>query len=59
MNVADHLVSLTHAARLLAERAGKPYQYIVVDEAQDLSPWQWRMLRAVSWHGHPSPLLPG
>lgn len=34
------------AARLLAERESKPYRHIVVDEAQDLSPWQWRMLRA-------------
>ncbi|MGH4018733.1 MAG: UvrD-helicase domain-containing protein [Pseudonocardiaceae bacterium] len=34
------------AARLLAERGSKPYRHIVVDEAQDLSPWQWRMLRA-------------
>lgn len=24
----------------------KPYRHIIVDEAQDLSPWQWRLLRA-------------
>jgi superfamily I DNA/RNA helicase len=34
------------AARLLADRVTKPYRHIVVDEAQDLSPWQWRMLCA-------------
>lgn len=34
------------AARLLTERDSKPYRHIVVDEAQDLSPWQWRLLRA-------------
>lgn len=34
------------AARLLALADTKPYRHIVVDEAQDLSPWQWRMLRA-------------
>ncbi len=34
------------AARLLELAAAKPYRHIVVDEAQDLSPWQWRMLRA-------------
>ncbi|MGH4013386.1 MAG: UvrD-helicase domain-containing protein [Pseudonocardiaceae bacterium] len=34
------------AARLLALADTKPYRHIIVDEAQDLSPWQWRMLRA-------------
>lgn len=34
------------ATRLLAERQDKPYRHIVVDEAQDLAPWHWRMLRA-------------
>ncbi|MEV0419112.1 UvrD-helicase domain-containing protein [Streptosporangium canum] len=34
------------ATRLLGERADKPYQHIVVDEAQDLHPVQWRLLRA-------------
>ncbi|MBG0824925.1 DEAD/DEAH box helicase [Planomonospora sp. ID91781] len=33
------------AARLLHD-GNKPYQHIVVDEAQDLAPWQWRLLRA-------------
>ena len=34
------------ATRLLNEADVKPYQHIVIDEAQDLSPWQWRLLRA-------------
>ncbi|MBB4930065.1 superfamily I DNA/RNA helicase [Lipingzhangella halophila] len=34
------------AARILSERAEKPYTNVVVDEAQDLHPAQWRTLRA-------------
>lgn len=34
------------ATRILDERRDKPYRHIVVDEAQDFSPWQWRLLRA-------------
>lgn len=34
------------AARLLELAEAKPYRHIVVDEAQDLSPWQWWLLRA-------------
>ncbi|WP_046470405.1 UvrD-helicase domain-containing protein [Allosalinactinospora lopnorensis] len=34
------------AARILDGRAEKPYTNIVVDEAQDLHPAQWRTLRA-------------
>ncbi len=34
------------AARILAERAETPYTNVVVDEAQDLHPAQWRTLRA-------------
>ncbi|GAB3489820.1 UvrD-helicase domain-containing protein [Nocardiopsis coralliicola] len=36
------------AARLLGERTAKPYSNIVVDEAQDLHPAQWRTLRAAA-----------
>ena len=39
------------ATRLLAERADKPYRHIVVDEAQDLHPVQWRLLRAAVAEG--------
>ncbi|TDQ46567.1 3'-5' exonuclease [Actinorugispora endophytica] len=34
------------AARILGERADKPYTNVVVDEGQDLHPAQWRTLRA-------------
>nr|WP_202511663.1 UvrD-helicase domain-containing protein [Streptomyces sp. SID3343] len=34
------------AARVLSERPDKPYRHVVVDEAQDLHPAQWRVLRA-------------
>ncbi|WP_274557131.1 UvrD-helicase domain-containing protein [Streptomyces spiramyceticus] len=36
------------AARLLDERGSKrPYRHVVIDEAQDLHPAQWRLLRAL------------
>ncbi|MFD5252020.1 UvrD-helicase domain-containing protein [Streptomyces bobili] len=36
------------AARLLDERGDeRPYRHVVIDEAQDLHPAQWRMLRAL------------
>lgn len=34
------------ATRILGNRTEKPYRHIVVDEAQDLGPDQWRLLRA-------------
>ena len=34
------------ATRLLEESSDKPFRHIVIDEAQDLSPDQWRLLRA-------------
>jgi len=34
------------ATRILEQQTDKPYRHIVVDEAQDLSPDQWRLLRA-------------
>lgn len=34
------------AARILQTRGSKPYEHVVIDEAQDLSPTQWRLLRA-------------
>ncbi|WP_234401622.1 UvrD-helicase domain-containing protein, partial [Thermobifida halotolerans] len=41
-----HETVRVEAARILGERADKPYRHVVVDEAQDLSPEQWRLLRA-------------
>jgi superfamily I DNA/RNA helicase len=43
-----------HAARLEAERAagaGARYAHVVVDEAQELSPTQWMLLRAMAAPG--------
>jgi hypothetical protein len=34
------------ATRLLEESSEKPFRHILIDEAQDLSPDQWRLLRA-------------
>ncbi len=34
------------ATRLLGESTDKPFRHIIIDEAQDLSPDQWRLLRA-------------
>jgi mRNA-degrading endonuclease RelE of RelBE toxin-antitoxin system len=34
------------AAGFLAARSVRPYDHVIVDEAQDLHPAQWRMLRA-------------
>ncbi|BFO17253.1 hypothetical protein SHKM778_36410 [Streptomyces sp. KM77-8] len=39
------LQACVEAARLL-EAQGPPYRHVVVDEAQDLHPAQWRLLRA-------------
>jgi len=41
-----HETICREAARLLTTRTEKPYRHIVVDEAQDLSPEQWRLIRA-------------
>ncbi|MFI5503464.1 UvrD-helicase domain-containing protein [Nocardia asteroides] len=39
------------ATRILHDRTDKPYRHIVVDEAQDLGPDQWRLLRAAVANG--------
>ncbi|WP_026448916.1 UvrD-helicase domain-containing protein [Actinopolyspora mortivallis] len=44
--VWTHETVCVEATRLLEQRAEKPYRHVVVDEAQDLSPVQWRLLRA-------------
>ncbi|MFC4122364.1 UvrD-helicase domain-containing protein [Nonomuraea zeae] len=60
---ARSLAELTNEAlRLLSIATGdllddvdpgrKPYRHIVVDEAQDISPAQWRLLRAAAPHAH-------
>jgi len=39
------------AAGFLAARSIKPYGHVIIDEAQDLHPAQWRMLRAAVAEG--------
>ncbi len=46
-----HETICVEAARLLNAAEAKPYRHIIVDEAQDLSPWQWRLLRAAATSG--------
>lgn len=43
---ATFLQLADQAADLLAGRPSSPYAHVVVDEAQDLHPAQWRLLRA-------------
>ena len=41
----------TAATRLLVEQSHKPYDHVIVDEAQDLHPVRWRLLRAAVAEG--------
>ncbi|WP_261555894.1 UvrD-helicase domain-containing protein [Frankia tisae] len=41
-----HEMICVEAARLLERAPQRPYRHVVIDEAQDLSPVQWRFLRA-------------
>lgn len=41
-----HTQVLDDAARILKERDKPPYRHVLVDEAQDLHPAHWRLLRA-------------
>lgn len=47
-NRHTHETVRREATRLLEQRSDKPYRHIVVDEAQDLSPDQWRLIRAAA-----------
>ncbi|KKC06288.1 DNA helicase [Mycobacterium nebraskense] len=44
--VWTHETIRREATRLLEESSAKPFRHIIIDEAQDLSPDQWRLLRA-------------
>ncbi|MDY6869634.1 MAG: 3'-5' exonuclease [Actinomycetota bacterium] len=44
--VWTHETIRREATRLLEASAEKPFRHIIIDEAQDLSPDQWRLLRA-------------
>ena len=67
---ARTLAELTdEALRLLSRNTGdllddiepgrKPYRHVVVDEAQDISPAQWRLLRAVAPRAHDDMFIVG
>jgi superfamily I DNA/RNA helicase len=43
---STYLQVTCEAARLLADSGGTLYRHVIVDEGQDLSPAQWRLLRA-------------
>lgn len=45
-DVWTHEAIRREATRLLEASAEKPFRHIIIDEAQDLSPDQWRLLRA-------------
>nr|WP_256736050.1 UvrD-helicase domain-containing protein [Mycolicibacterium hippocampi] len=44
--VWTHETVRRESTRLLEESTDKPFRHILIDEAQDLSPDQWRLLRA-------------
>ena len=46
-----HLQLANEAAHLLRQAGTPPYRHILVDEAQDLHPSQWRLLRAAAAPG--------
>lgn len=46
-----HLQLADAAAQVLAERTERPYRHVIIDEAQDLHPAQWRLLRAAAASG--------
>jgi len=50
-NVWTHETVRREATRLLDDTTGKPFRHIIIDEAQDLSPDQWRLLRAAVAEG--------
>lgn len=51
LGARTHLQLAADAADILAAGSTQPYAHIVVDEAQDLHPAQWRMLRAAVSEG--------
>lgn len=57
--VSTYETVCVEAARILNGRADKPYRHVIVDEAQDLAPWQWRMLRAAVAKGPDDLFLAG
>jgi superfamily I DNA/RNA helicase len=54
-----HETVAEEAARLVAGRARRPFDHVVVDEAQDLHPGQWRLLRAAAAEGRDDLFIAG
>ncbi|WP_405139919.1 UvrD-helicase domain-containing protein [Sphaerisporangium sp. NBC_01403] len=46
-----HETICIEATRILNETADKPYGHVIVDEAQDFSPMQWRLVRTAVAEG--------
>ena len=44
--VSTHVQLANEATYIVKESLGTPYRHVIVDEAQDLHPAQWRLLRA-------------
>ncbi|MFJ7261272.1 UvrD-helicase domain-containing protein [Streptomyces globosus] len=57
-DATTHLQVCTRAARLLADQSPR-YDHVVVDEAQDLHPAQWRVLRAAVADGNDDLFITG
>jgi hypothetical protein len=45
---STYLQLANEAARVVLESEAPPYRHVIIDEAQDLHPAQWRLLRAVA-----------
>lgn len=57
--VWTHETIRREATRLLEESSAKPFRHIIIDEAQDLSPDQWRLLRASVAEAHDDIFIAG
>ncbi|RFU39432.1 DNA helicase [Actinomadura logoneensis] len=58
-NVWTYESMCAEAARLLADAEDKPYDHVIVDEAQDLHPVRWRLLRAAVAEGRDDLFIAG
>lgn len=58
-NVWTYETICLEATRLLEAGERTPYRHVIVDEAQDLSPWHWRLLRAATVQGRDDLFLAG
>lgn len=49
---STHIQLANEATQILRQSLRAPYRHVIVDEAQDLHPAQWRLLRAAVKEGH-------